>query len=253
MDVPAIDLSSFDDGLRAAVIGASGGIGRAFTEALAGHERVASVHALSRSGEVPTGERITSLPIDLDDEASIERAAGDVRKSAEGLDLVIIAVGILHDGDGLRPEKSWSWLDAATMAKVFRINTIGPALAAKHFLPLLAKDRRALLAALSARVGSIDDNGYGGWHSYRASKAALNMLIRNFSIELARRNKHGFCVGLHPGTVDTGLSEPFQGNVSDGKLFTPAFAASSLLNVIGGLEEGDSGAVFAWNGERIPA
>ena len=107
------------------------------------------------------------------------------------------------------------------MAHLYQINAIGPAMVAKHFLPLLSKRRKAVFAALSARVGSIGDNRLGGWHSYRASKAALNMLIKTMSIELARRNPDALIVGLHPGTVDTPLSEPFQRNVADGKLFTP--------------------------------
>lgn len=128
-----------------------------------------------------------------------------------------------------------------------------PALVAKHFLPLLARDRKSVFAALSARVGSISDNQLGGWHAYRASKAALNMLLRTFAIELARRNPRAVCVGLHPGTVDTGLSAPFQANVPEGKLFTPDFAAARLLEVVDRLKPDDSGHVFAWDGQLIPA
>ena len=137
------------------------------------------------------------------------------------------------------------------MAHVFAINTIGPALVAKHALPVLDKDHRSIFAALSARVGSISDNRLGGWHSYRASKAALNQIIRTCSIELARKNRTALCVGLHPGTVDTGLSEPFQSNVPDGKLFTPTRSATSLLSVLNGLDETDTGQCFDWAGERI--
>jgi NAD(P)-dependent dehydrogenase (short-subunit alcohol dehydrogenase family) len=114
---------------------------------------------------------------------------------------------------------------------------------------------RAIVRAcspLSARVGSISDNHLGGWHAYRASKAALNMLLRTFAIELARRNLRAVCVGLHPGTVDTGLSAPFQTNVPEGKLFTPDFAAARLLEVVDRLKPDDSGKVFAWDGQTIP-
>ena len=138
------------------------------------------------------------------------------------------------------------------METAFRVNTIGPALVAKHFLPLLASDAKSVFAALSARVGSIDDNELGGWYAYRASKAALNMVIKTLSIELARRNPRALCVGLHPGTVDSRLSKPFQGGVPEGKLFQPAAAARALLTVLDGLSSGDSGALFAWDGTRIP-
>jgi NAD(P)-dependent dehydrogenase (short-subunit alcohol dehydrogenase family) len=126
-------------------------------------------------------------------------------------------------------------------------------LVAKHFLPLLARDRKSVFAALSARVGNISDNRLGGWHAYRASKAALNMLLRTLSIELARANPRAMYVGLHPGTVDTTLSAPFQATVPEGKLFTPEFAAARLLEVLDRLEPVDSGNVIAWDGQQIPA
>jgi len=138
------------------------------------------------------------------------------------------------------------------MERAFRINTIGPALVAKHFLPLLSKDRKAVFAALSARVGSISDNRLGGWHAYRASKAALNMMIRTLSIELARQKPKALCVGLHPGTVDTDLSKPFQARVAKDKLFSPAHSARCLLTVLDGLGPEENGGVFAWDGGRVP-
>ena len=138
------------------------------------------------------------------------------------------------------------------MATAFRLNTTGPALVAKHFLPLLARDRKAAFAALSARVGSIEDNGLGGWYAYRASKAALNMAIKTLSIELARRYPLALCVGLHPGTVDTALSKPFQAGVPQERLFSPAQSARHLLSVLDELTAEDSGKLFAWDGRRIP-
>ena len=137
------------------------------------------------------------------------------------------------------------------MARVFHLNTIGPALVAKHFLPVLPRDRRSLFAALSARVGSIGDNRIGGWHSYRASKAALNMLIRNYAIELGRTHSQAVCVALHPGTVDTALSEPFQANLPEGQLTAPGQAARNLLDVLDGLGSEDSGQLFDWAGKRV--
>ncbi len=163
---------------------------------------------------------------------------------------MIVASGYLHQ-DGNGPEKDWRHLSAEELARNFAINATGPALVAKHFLPLLTEEGRSGFAALSARVGSISDNGLGGWYSYRASKAALNMIIRTLSVELARKKPEAFCVGLHPGTVDTGLSEPFQRNVPEGKLFTPDFAASKLLDTLGKLGPEDSGRCFAWDGQEI--
>ena len=153
--------------------------------------------------------------------------------------------------DGTGPERSYKQIDADAMARVFHLNTIGPALVAKHFLPLLPRDRRSLFAALSARVGSIGDNRIGGWHSYRASKAALNMLIRNYAIELGRTHSQAVCVALHPGTVDTALSEPFQANLPEGQLTAPGQAARNLLDVLDGLGSEDSGQLFDWAGKRV--
>ena len=119
-------------------------------------------------------------------------------------------------------------------------------------MPLLSRDSKAVFAALSARVGSISDNQLGGWYGYRASKAALNMIIKSLSVEVARNRPHTVCVGLHPGTVDTGLSKPFQSGVSADKLFTPQFAAQRLLSVVNNIEPQHSGQTFAWDGSPIP-
>ena len=245
-------LASFGADLSIAVIGASGGIGGAFVEALEPLPAVSHLYALSRSAAPQNGGRARWHRLDLLDEGSIAAAAAAIKKTSPRLHLVIVATGMLHAGDRAQPEKTWRSLEAPAMEIVFQVNTIGPALVAKHFLPLLDRDRKSVFAALSARVGSIEDNHLGGWHAYRASKAALNMLIKNFSIELARRNANAVCVGLHPGTVDTGLSKPFQANVESGKLFPAAASASHLLRVLDGLTPQDSGALFAWNGERIP-
>lgn len=187
---------------------------------------------------------------DLTNESSIAAAAAQI--GSEGnLDLVIIATGKLHRPGTQMPEKSWRALDSAAMAEILAINTIGPALIAKHMLPLLHRDRRVVFAGLSARVSSISDNRLGGWHSYRASKAALNMLIRNFAIEFAARNPLGIVVAVHPGTVDTGLSRPFQRNVPQDSLLDPDTSAAHILAVLDGLSPADSGGLFAWSGERV--
>ncbi|THG39404.1 SDR family NAD(P)-dependent oxidoreductase [Sphingomonas olei] len=216
--------------MKTAIIGASGGIGRALADAL--EEEGAVVRRFSRP------------ELDLLDEATVAAAAA----AAGAPELVIVATGILHDGDD-GPEKSIAALDPAWLARQYAINTIGPALVAKHFLPVMPKQGRSVLAFLSARVGSISDNRLGGWYGYRASKAALNQLIRTLGIEDKRRNERGIVVGLHPGTVDTRLSKPFQQAGRD--LFKPDRAAVQLLDVIDGLKPQDSGRLFAWDGAEI--
>lgn len=229
-------LSSYGDWLRVAVAGASGGVGGAICDALEGAPNVAEVFRLARSGG--------GLRVDLTDEATIAAAAETIGE----VDVVICAAGVLH-GEGMEPEKTWAALDPAAMARAFAVNATGPALLAKHFLPRLQRGRKAAFAALSARVGSIGDNRLGGWVSYRASKAALNQVIRTFSVELARKRPDALIVGLHPGTVDTALSAPFQGGRD---LMTPEESAGHLLRVLDGLGPEDTGGVFAWDGALIP-
>ncbi|WP_034159491.1 SDR family NAD(P)-dependent oxidoreductase [Sphingomonas sp. ERG5] len=228
----------------AIVIGASGGIGAAFEAALIEEGAFDVVHGFARRD---SGKR----HIDLTDEATIAAAAA-IAATGPAPTLIFIATGLLHEGDH-GPEKALADLDPDWLARNFAINMIGPALLAKHFLPLMPKTGRTVFAALTARVGSIADNRLGGWHGYRASKAALNMLIRTLSIEERRRNSSSIVVGLHPGTVDTALSRPFQGNVTAGNLLTPDRAAVQLLDVIDGLRAPDSGKFFAWDGAEIPA
>jgi NAD(P)-dependent dehydrogenase (short-subunit alcohol dehydrogenase family) len=243
-------LRSFPDAANAVVVGANGGIGGALVDALLADPQIGSVTALSRSPVTRTHERLRSATIDFTSEVSIEAVAADCAAD-DDIDLFIVATGILHREPDISPEKRLADIDAATMAEVFHINTIGPSLLAKHFLPLLRRDTKSAFAAISARVGSIGDNRLGGWASYRASKSALNMLMRTFSIEQSRANRGSLVVTLHPGTTNTALSEPFQRNVPEGKLFTPEFVAERLLAVLDGLTSEDSGGFFAWDGSRI--
>lgn len=241
-------LRSFSAPAHVVVAGANGGIGKAFVDMLLDDPRVGHVTALSRVPVAKRHERLRPATIDFADESSIETAARDCGRD---IDLVIVATGILHRDPDIKPEKRLADIDSHAMAEVLRINTIGPALLAKHFLPLLRRDAKSAFAAISARVGSISDNRLGGWASYRASKAALNMLMRTFSIEQARTNPQSLVVALHPGTTDTALSKPFQRNVPEGKLFEPAFVADKLLAVLDGLTSDDSGGFFAWDASRI--
>ena len=224
--------------MRAVVIGASGGVGRAVADAL--REEDAEVHAFARSF---AGD----AHVDVTDETSVAAAAS---RMPGPVDLIFVATGLLHQ-DGRGPEKAMRELDAGWLQRNFLVNAVGPALVAKHFLPLTPRDRRAVFAALSARVGSIADNSLGGWYGYRASKAALNQLVRTLAIEERRRNPQAIVVALHPGTVDTALSKPFQGNVQPGRLFAPDRAAVQLLDVIDGLKPAQSGRLFDWEGKEV--
>ena len=226
----------------AVIIGASGGIGGALETALVEEATFAAVHGFARS-------RSGAQHLDLLNEASIAAAAAQVAKGPPP-SLVIVATGVLHAG-GHEPEKAMRDLDAGWLAQVHAVNAIGPALVAKHFLPIMPKSGRTVFAALSARVGSISDNQVGGWYGYRASKAALNMMVRTLAIEERRRSSRAIVVALHPGTVDTALSKPFQGNVQAGRLFTPDRAAMQLLDVIEELKVPDSGKVFDFEGKEV--
>ena len=233
---------------QAVIFGASGGIGAALAAAVASSGRYQRVWAGSRAGtNAPAGA--TPFAFDLTDEASIAKAASAIGPEVT---LAIVATGILSDGPGFQPEKTFKAQDPAAYARAFAINATGPALIGKHFLPLLPRRERAVFAAISARVGSISDNRLGGWHAYRASKAALNMILRNFAIELGRTHQQAVIAALHPGTVATDLSAPFTGLREGQSLFTPAEAAGYLLKVIDGLSPEDSGQAFAWDGQPIP-
>lgn len=244
-------LPSLTNAANAAVVGASGGIGSAMLQLLAADEGIETIFALSR-GRAPEARnpKVTPLIVDVTDEATIRAAAESCARQGP-LDLVVVATGILHRGEAVRPEKRMRDLDGEAMQQVFAVNAIGPALVAKHFLPLLRPDHKTVFAALSARVGSIGDNRLGGWASYRASKAALNMLLKTLSVEHARARPASVVAALHPGTVDTHLSRPFQAAVPADKLFSPEYAAGRLLSVIDGLTAADSGSVFAWDGSRV--
>jgi len=197
--------------------------------------------------------RRTQPPLDYTDEASLAAAARWVAAQCVGsgaeLRLLIVASGFLHGAPG-QPERSWAHLDAAYLNHVFAINTIGPALVMKHFLPLLPKTGRCVAGFVSAKVGSIGDNALGGWYGYRASKAALNQLVKTASIELTRRNKDSVCVALHPGTVETPLSQPFA--KTGLKVRPPDEAAADLLRVLGGVTAGDTGCLIDYRGEKLP-
>ena len=243
------------------VTGASAGIGLGLVHQLLANRHVAAVTAVSRhagrSDELAAlvrhagGERLLALDVDLTDEAAIDALPARLRQHHPRLHLVINAAGVLH-ADGLRPERSITQLSGSALAQAFALNAFAPILLARALMPLLDSDEGSVFASLSARVGSISDNRLGGWYAYRASKAAQNQLIRTFAIELARRNPKACCLLLHPGTVDTALSAPFQANVPTEKLFSVERASRQLLHIIAGSTPADSGRFIAWDGQDIP-
>jgi NAD(P)-dependent dehydrogenase (short-subunit alcohol dehydrogenase family) len=235
--------------MSAVIFGSSGGIGRALVAAALADGQYAQVFAVSRTGATHPGA--VAIQADFTDDDSLAAAAASIAKTGP-VRLCVVASGLLS-GEGASPEKSYKAQSLAAFEAVFAANTFGPALIAKHMLPLLAAEGRSVFAALSARVGSISDNRLGGWHAYRASKAALNMLIRNYALETARRCPEAVIVGLHPGTVATGLSAPFRGGVKTENLFTPEQSAAHLMRVIHALTPDQSGKVFDWAGAEIPA
>ena len=220
---------------RALVIGARGGIGAALRDALAARPGMRAVVGLSRSGD----------GLDVTDEGSVARVLGALE---DDFDLVFIATGIL-DGAGHPPEKALKDLAPEALVEQFHVNAAGPLILLKHLVRLLPRDRRAVVAALSARVGSIGDNGLGGWYSYRMAKAALNQGIRSAAIELGRSHRQAICVALHPGTVETRFTASYAGRH---RMVAPAEAAANLLRVIDGLGPADSGGFFDWAGKRVP-
>lgn len=241
-------MSDIETARSACVFGASGGIGAALASRIAARDDIDIVHAGARS-PVADGPKLRPFRFDLEDEPTLKAAAAGMADAPPRL--IIVATGMLHD-TGTQPEKSLRAQTADSYARLFAVNATGPALIAKHMLARPPREGRLVFAALSARVGSITDNRLGGWHAYRASKAALNMIVRNVAIELARINPDAIAVTLHPGTVDTGLSAPFQRNVAAGRLFSPDCSAQRLLDVLDGLTPEQSGQCFAWDGTVIP-
>jgi len=215
------------------IIGASGGIGSALAA------------AFDARGDIVTGLSRSEDGLDVTDEASVEAALG---RLCGPYDHVIVTTGALEI-DGARPEKALKQVTTKAMMDQFALNCIGPSLVLKHAVRLLPRDRRAVFAALSARVGSIGDNNYGGWYSYRTAKAALNQMIHTGAIELARSHREAICVTLHPGTVATAFTEKYLGRHPS---VSPEEAARNLLGVIDGLTPDETGRFFDWQGERVP-
>jgi NAD(P)-dependent dehydrogenase (short-subunit alcohol dehydrogenase family) len=231
-----------------AVFGANGGIGKALVDILLTEDSSNIVYAFSSQAQTER-QNLNAIQLAGYSEASIEAAINQI-PDAVRFDLVVVASGFLHNAQ-VKPEKSLKNVSELNFETLFQANTIFPALIIKHLCAKLGRDNHSVMAILSARVGSISDNRLGGWYAYRASKAALNMIIKTASIELKRSNKKAMIVGLHPGTVDSNLSKPFQSNVPSDKLFSAQQSASYLLQVVSNLNIDDTGNCFAWDGKEI--
>jgi NAD(P)-dependent dehydrogenase (short-subunit alcohol dehydrogenase family) len=228
-----------------AIIGASGAIGKAFVDHYKSKPKTI-VHAFSRQVISSDDNNVHTYSVDFFSDSQIF----DCIKINLKFDKVIIATGILQD-DKVSPEKKYQDLEPLQLHHYFEVNTIMPILVAKKFIPYLDKKAPSIMAFLSARVGSISDNRLGGWYGYRASKSALNMLIKTLSIELKRSHPDCILVGMHPGTVDSNLSKPFQNNIPKEQLFTPVQSVGYLSSVMNSLTQLDSGKIIDWAGKEI--
>lgn len=249
------------------VQGASRGIGLEFVRQLLRRSEQGRVVATCRAPDAAAelqelrrehARRLTVLPLDVTDESTIEAAAAAIGETHGSLDLLINAAGILSIPNVIQPETSLSKVQKSSLLLAYEVNAVGPILVIKHMRPFLKIGASletgkgfSLVANMSARVGSIGDNGLGGWHSYRASKTALNQLTKTASVELGKKDNIA-CILLHPGTVDTDLSRPFQKNVAKDKLFTREFSVQKLLSIIDNAKKSDNGKFFAWDGQEIP-
>jgi NAD(P)-dependent dehydrogenase (short-subunit alcohol dehydrogenase family) len=249
--------------MNALIVGASQGIGLEFVRQLLKSDRIQGqlspqphrIYATYRTPQTDlltiTDQRLRCLPMDITDEAQIAAVVQEIQSETATLHVVINCVGVLHQGT-MQPEKSLRHLNSDQLLQYFQVNSIGAVLLAKHVQPLLKHGDRSILATISAKVGSIGDNQLGGWYGYRASKAALNMLMRTAAIEYKRTCPRAIVVTLHPGTTDTQLSRPFQRNVPADRLFTVERTVQQLLMVLEHLQEKDSGEFFSWDGSQLP-
>ena len=239
----------------ALVIGARGGIGNAFVECLLQSSAVDHIFASSRDqvwvSQLSDSQKVTRIYADITDEESILELTQKMNDLPSKLRFVVNCSGLLHTKE-IQPERTWRHLDLNTMRQVFDVNTFGVALLIKHILPLIPREGKSLFATLSARLGSITDNQVGGWYSYRASKAAQNMIVKTAAIEARRKWPHLILIALHPGTVKTPLSDPFTPRLpSHHEVFSPQDSCDKLCKVMGNLTSTNTGNHFAWDGSVI--
>jgi NAD(P)-dependent dehydrogenase (short-subunit alcohol dehydrogenase family) len=244
----------------ALIVGASQGIGLGFVSNLIQDSAFSQIYATYRDQATATElfaltskapAKVRCLSMDVTSEDAIAQSLTILGQTSNQLNLVINCASILHD-EHLQPEKSLKQIHSEHLLRYFQINSISSLLLAKHLLPLLRHREKSTLATISAKVGSIGDNQLGGWYGYRASKAALNMFMRNVAIEYRRNSPRTIVALLHPGTTDTRLSKPFQRSVPPEKLFSVERTVTQLLAVLENLTEEDSGQFFNWDGSRLP-
>ena len=249
------------DRANALIVGATQGIGLGFVRSLLQQKNIQNIFATYRNADTAgellalekDNQRLTCLQVDITQESQIEAGVKQIQASVKQLHLVIYCVGVLHSENlNLAPEKSLRQINSEKLIYSFQVNSVGAVLLAKHLMPLFKKTEKSVFASISAKVGSIGDNRLGGWYGYRASKAALNMLLKTTAIEYSRRCPKTIVVALHPGTTDTRLSAPFQKNVPPGKLFPVTKTVDLLSEVISNLEQKDSGEFFSWDGTQLP-
>jgi len=242
------------------VVGATGGIGLALVEAQLADPQVAQVIATYRPGSNLSdlneladvhGTRLRRIPLEVTEQASIDSLENQLGRLRDGVDVAIHATGILHENE-IQPEKSVSECTARNLMRLFQVNSVAPLMVARALLATQSRRREFRFAALSAMVGSIGDNRLGGWYGYRASKAALNQLVRTLALECRMKFPGATILALHPGTTDTRLSRPFQRNVQPERLYTPQRTAARLLRVIEQATPAQSGSFLNWDGSEIP-
>ncbi|XP_078438424.1 NAD(P)-binding Rossmann-fold superfamily protein isoform X1 [Wolffia australiana] len=260
---------ALEHGDRVSMIqGASRGIGLEFVRQLLENKEKGKVIATCRDPSRATAlqelkskyfDRLDILALDVTNENTIQESANSIKERYKCLNLLVNTSGVLSIPGVLQPETSLTKVEKSSLMLAYEVNAVGPTLVTKYMWPLLKlggqtdpEKKFSVIANLSARVSSIGDNGLGGWHSYRASKTALNQLTKNAALEFARRKEPIICLLLHPGTVDTDLSKPFQRSVPEGKLFTAQYSVQKLLSIIETAKPSDSGKLFAWDGQPIP-
>jgi NAD(P)-dependent dehydrogenase (short-subunit alcohol dehydrogenase family) len=246
---------ALDRPMNVLIVGASQGIGLGFVQQMLEDDRIGQIYGTYRD---PTSALLTlnhpklhCISLDITDETQIAALTQTIQAKTPQLHWVINCVGSLHT-EQFQPEKSLRQISVQQLTHYFQVNSIGALLLAKHLQPLFKHGDRVVFAHISAKVGSIGDNGLGGWYGYRASKAALNMFMRNVAIEYKRSCPRAIVALLHPGTTDTQLSKPFQANVPAEKLFSIDRTARQLMQVMENLQESDSGSFFSWDGSQIP-
>ena len=233
------------------ILGAGGGLGKALTNALTAEYPEETIVTVSRQALEAPGERIQRIQVKDYSEEALNTVVDDFQSQWLKLTGLISTIGMLHDDDTF-PEKKLGDLSETNLRKLFDVNAIQPILALKSFRSVLDRKHTTFWVQLSAKVGSIEDNYLGGWYAYRASKAALNMLLKTASIELKRTHKRLVVAAIHPGTTDTALSKPFQSRIPDEKLYTPELSAKRILKVINEIQPEDTGKLWHWDGTELP-